>query len=247
MSYDPIFPVGLHHLFFTQQPTPLVNRDFKKVLLPLTENRGRKNALKIIITGLFVATATLFLKTNLPVVPLIPCAPNVTAYRITFHGDCSIDQIREAFAQRDIIYDQRQIDLETNGLRMAEESTKANEPYLAQLEREKEESNQRLAALMKKYYPSPEEVASESLKNQREIHCQMEERLAHLPFSSYVYTSNCVKNEIKLLGGKMSDNCDTIKKLYREQSLLYHPDKNNSPDANVKFNSIAEAYKKICP
>lgn len=236
MSYDPIFHVGLHHLFFTQQPTPLVNRDFKKALLPLTENRGRKNALKIIVTGLFVATATLYLKTNLPVVPLVPCIPNVTAYQVTFHGDCSINQIREAFALRDVIYEQRQKDLEAEGRRMADESNKIWQASIDQTKKEKEE-------FIRKFYPSTEEVEAKNLKIQREIHCKMDDALSWWP----LHTPSCVKNEIELLGGKMSDNCTTIKKLYRQQSVLVHPDHNDAPDANEKFNRIAEAYKKICP
>ena len=36
-----------------------------------------------------------------------------------------------------------------------------------------------------------------------------------------------------------------IKKAYRQQSLLYHPDKNKAPDANRKFMAIAKAYAAL--
>lgn len=36
-----------------------------------------------------------------------------------------------------------------------------------------------------------------------------------------------------------------LKKGYRRQALLYHPDKNPSPDAEEKFKKIAEAYQVL--
>ncbi|MBA3817133.1 MAG: DnaJ domain-containing protein [Parachlamydiaceae bacterium] len=45
----------------------------------------------------------------------------------------------------------------------------------------------------------------------------------------------------------MSDNCTIIAKLYKKQSVLYHPDKNHAPDAQEKFIAINKAYEKICP
>lgn len=236
MYFDPIYSVAFYPTICNQIPTPVINCDFKKALLPLTENKGRKNALKIIITGLFIATATLYLKTNLSVVPLVPCVPNVTAYNVDFYGDCSLNQKLEAFALQNVIYEQRQIDLKAEGRRMADESNKIWQASIDQTKKEKEE-------FIRKFYPSPEEVEAKSLRTQREIHCQMDEMLAWWP----LHTPSCVKNEIELLGADMSDNCTTIKKLYRQQSVLVHPDHNDAPDANEKFNRIAEAYKKICP
>ena len=36
-----------------------------------------------------------------------------------------------------------------------------------------------------------------------------------------------------------------LKKAYRQKSLKYHPDKNPSPDAKIKFQRIAEAYSVL--
>ena len=36
-----------------------------------------------------------------------------------------------------------------------------------------------------------------------------------------------------------------IKKQYRILALTYHPDKNNSPDASMKFQEIHEAYEYL--
>ena len=36
---------------------------------------------------------------------------------------------------------------------------------------------------------------------------------------------------------------DLIKQKYRKQALIYHPDKNSSPDANANFHKIKEAYE----
>jgi len=49
------------------------------------------------------------------------------------------------------------------------------------------------------------------------------------------------------LGFKETDDItiQTIKKQYRLQALLYHPDKNDSPDAPLMFHKIREAYEYL--
>ena len=54
-----------------------------------------------------------------------------------------------------------------------------------------------------------------------------------------------VKLACEILGLNESDirNFDEVKKRYRMNALLYHPDKNKSPDACDKFIQIQEAYE----
>ena len=48
------------------------------------------------------------------------------------------------------------------------------------------------------------------------------------------------KNYYKILGVKKSASEKEIKKAFREKAKLYHPDKNDSPDAEQKFRDLAE-------
>ena len=38
---------------------------------------------------------------------------------------------------------------------------------------------------------------------------------------------------------------DDIKRSYRRMAMVYHPDKNNSPDAGERFKEVAEAYEVL--
>lgn len=50
------------------------------------------------------------------------------------------------------------------------------------------------------------------------------------------------KNYYDILGVPRDATETDIKKAYRKMALKYHPDKNQSPDAEEKFKEIAEAY-----
>jgi len=52
-------------------------------------------------------------------------------------------------------------------------------------------------------------------------------------------------NYYKILGITKGASYEEMKKAYRKLALLYHPDKNKSPDAEEKFKKIAEAYKVL--
>ena len=53
------------------------------------------------------------------------------------------------------------------------------------------------------------------------------------------------KDYYNVLGISRDASEADIKKAYRKQALKYHPDKNQSPDAESKFKDIAEAYEVL--
>ena len=56
----------------------------------------------------------------------------------------------------------------------------------------------------------------------------------------FICSSFAAKNYYKILGiDKFATERD-IKKAFREKAKLYHPDKNNSPDAEQKFRDLVE-------
>ncbi|EEB97194.1 hypothetical protein MPER_03537 [Moniliophthora perniciosa FA553] len=48
-----------------------------------------------------------------------------------------------------------------------------------------------------------------------------------------------------LLGVPVDADDNTLKKAYRKQAMLYHPDKNPSADAEEKFKEISKAYQVL--
>jgi DnaJ-class molecular chaperone len=50
------------------------------------------------------------------------------------------------------------------------------------------------------------------------------------------------KNYHEILGVSKDADEKEIRKAYRRLALLYHPDRNKSPDAEAKFKEISEAY-----
>jgi DnaJ-class molecular chaperone len=55
-----------------------------------------------------------------------------------------------------------------------------------------------------------------------------------------------MKNYYKILGVKLTDTNDEIKKIYRQLALKFHPDRNpNNKEAEEQFKKIAEAYEML--
>tara|TARA_B000000557_G_C20546106_1_gene346895 strand:- start:205 stop:597 length:393 start_codon:yes stop_codon:yes gene_type:complete len=52
-------------------------------------------------------------------------------------------------------------------------------------------------------------------------------------------------NYYQILGLPNNASQEEVKKTYKKLALKYHPDKNNSEEANEKFKNISEAYNNI--
>jgi len=52
-------------------------------------------------------------------------------------------------------------------------------------------------------------------------------------------------NDYKILDLEITDDNEKVKKQYKKFALKYHPDKNNSTEANEKFTKISQAYQNI--
>jgi len=52
--------------------------------------------------------------------------------------------------------------------------------------------------------------------------------------------------EILDINSKQNINVDELKHKYKRGALKFHPDKNNSIDATIKFQEVSEAYQYLC-
>ena len=67
--------------------------------------------------------------------------------------------------------------------------------------------------------------------------------LAFICLTTFVESSK--QSYYKLLGVDEKASKQEIKKAFRKLAVHYHPDKNDSPDAEEKFREIAEAYEVL--
>lgn len=54
-----------------------------------------------------------------------------------------------------------------------------------------------------------------------------------------------MRDPYEILGISPSATADTIKTAYRQAARVYHPDKNPSPDAAMRFRDIQSAYELL--
>jgi len=54
-----------------------------------------------------------------------------------------------------------------------------------------------------------------------------------------------VENLYNILGVAASASADEIKKAYRSLAMRHHPDRNNHPTSQARFNAISKAYEVL--
>lgn len=54
-----------------------------------------------------------------------------------------------------------------------------------------------------------------------------------------------MQDSYEILGISPIATADSIKAAYRKKAAQYHPDKNQSPDAPVRFREVQEAYEVL--
>ena len=54
-----------------------------------------------------------------------------------------------------------------------------------------------------------------------------------------------LKDDYNILGLNYNADKELVKKTYKKLALKYHPDKNNSEEAKLRFNDISQAYNNI--
>lgn len=54
-----------------------------------------------------------------------------------------------------------------------------------------------------------------------------------------------MRDHYATLGVAPNETADLIKAAYRKKAAQYHPDKNPSPDAAVRFREVQEAYEAL--
>lgn len=55
-----------------------------------------------------------------------------------------------------------------------------------------------------------------------------------------------MKDPYKVLGVKVGDDLDTVKKAYRKLAMKYHPDRNpGNPEAEERFKEVSKAWEYL--
>jgi hypothetical protein len=67
-------------------------------------------------------------------------------------------------------------------------------------------------------------------------------RLAFLRLRPHVLTVSCMKDYYAALHLRSSATLLDIKKAFRQQASIHHPDRNDAPEASARFRAVQEAY-----
>lgn len=57
-----------------------------------------------------------------------------------------------------------------------------------------------------------------------------------------ILTVSCMKDHYAVLNLRPSATLADIKKAFRQQAALHHPDRNTAPEAPARFRAVQEAY-----
>jgi hypothetical protein len=183
-----------------------------------------------------ISSSTNAIAQNATALPNSTCRPIVSAYEIEILGDCTREEINSAYEEHKLMSSAN----DKKNIKDANESTEAlfkiEQAKLDVLKANKDawinSWNERVRKLTN---PTPEELA----ELYAEIDCELDKRFRGWPG----YVSTCpTSSSIDL-----ADDCKVFKSQFNKLALLYHSDKNSSPEAVDKFNEARNAYETLCP
>lgn len=170
--------------------------------------------------------------------PREPCQRNISYYRVELSEWCSEEERKVAYEEQQNLFIAREKELNENAINAVAEKSKIIQGEIDALKVEKEEWSKSWEERIRKIInPTPEELA----ELYAEIDCELDERFKGWPD----YTPHCKARSAPEIA--LTVDCDSLKSQHRKLSLLYHPDKNKSPEAQDKFLEITNTYEKLCP